>query len=273
MEEITSLVITRKATKYWVYVVNGETESRDANAYTGTRQGDYITIKTLTGAPQAVRVYFNVIQYIDNLDPTNNLTDPSNAEEVQGHLISQGFYTDDTTGGGTGGVDIFKLLLDVNVPSFSGRAKQVLAIDDNEAFVITKVLETISRIQDATDYIGGQFLPNKYLMTSNQVDEDGFSVGLVQADNDLVVNTPIPFGVYRVKVKGYIESGTVEPYTYTPNIENFVLESGDIVEGISATDGKLYEMRYISGNPTLLSNYEIIGWKKISIPGEPTYTS
>lgn len=257
MEEITSLVITRKATKYWVYVVNGETESRDANAYTGTRQGDYITIKTLTGAPQAVRVYYNVIQYIDNLDPTNNLTDPSNAEEVQGHLISQGFYTDDTTGGGTGGVDIFKLLLDVNVPSFSGRAKQVLAIDDNEAFVITKVLETISRIQDATDWLGSTLIPNSYVLTSSQVDEDGNSIGFIQSPTSQIINRP-----FLYTEQGTIHKGaTVVDGAVIPNPEPYTPEAGDVTQLFQyvESEDRVYFIpfaKYLGGVTSDISNYD-----------------
>lgn len=225
-EQITSLVITKIAPKYWIYTVNDEEQTRDANAYTGTRIGDYITIKTVTGAPQALRVYFADIQYIDNLDPDNNLTSPSNPQEVQGHLISQGFYTDDTTGGGTGGVDIFKLLLDVAVPSFAGRAGQVLKINDDETFIVSEFISFVQKFQDLSNWLGGEDLvPNRYILTSSQVDEDGNSIGLISAPISQIINRPFLFNEAGVTHKG----ATIVSGEIVANEEQYTPEIGDAV--------------------------------------------
>lgn len=257
MENITSLIITRISTAYWVYSINGETQTRDAESYTGTGIGDYIIIKTLTGAPQVLNVHYSVVEYYDNNDSTNNLLNPSSRQEVQGHLIAQGFYGG-STGGGTGGVTTLKALLDVLIPSFSGRAGQVLAISDSEDFVITKAIQFVQKFQDLSNWLGGDdLLPNRYLLTSSQVDENGNSIGVVTAPIGQIVNRPFMFNEAGVIHKG----ATIVGGNIVANEEQYQPEPGDSVTffAFDEASNRLYkynDARWLGGSMDDPDNYD-----------------
>lgn len=225
MAEITSLVITKYAEDYWIYTANGTPKPDAASDYTGTMTGDYLTIKTITGAPILLRVYFGNIQYYDNLDSGNNLLSPSSAVEMMGHLKAQGFFKGDT-GGGTGGVDTFKQLLDT-FSSFAGRAGQVLKIDDEEAFITSEIISFVQRFQDLSNWFGGEdLLPNRYILTSNQTDEAGNSIGLISAPVGQIINRPFLYTEAGVIHKG----ATVVGGEIVPNEEQYTPEPADTVQ-------------------------------------------
>lgn len=271
MEQITSLVITKKGPSCWICVSNLGLRSEDA--YTGGLvTEDKFLIKAFNGGIIYRDVYFGVIKYYDELDPTNNLTNASSGTEMMVHLSNVNFFVGSAGGSSSpGGVSAFKQLSDVNLPGgFLGRNGYYIAIDDAGQFLEAVPFPSLN-IQDLNNVLFGNLLPNKYLLTSNITNSSGYSTGVVLGDIDTIVNTPIPAGEFRIVAKGYIETGSSEPYTYIPNQESFVLEQGDFCEHVSLEDGKKYDLRYVSGNPDLLASYEIIGWKKISIPGEPSY--
>jgi len=224
-EQITSLIITRRNAVYWVYQVNDEDITRDAAGYTGSREGDYITIKTISGAPLTIKVPFSYIKYYDANDSDNNMTDPGSAEEMQGHLIAQNFYVNFNEGGGGGSaVQTFKALLDVLVPSFVGRAGQAVVVADNEQYLETASLST-PLLQGLANYLGGAFLPNKYIVTSSAVDGGGNAIGFVLADVNNIINRPAAFSETTILQKGYLWIEDV----MTPNIEQYSLEPGDLI--------------------------------------------
>jgi len=223
MEEITSLIITRKAPAYWVYQVNDEDFTRDANAYTATREGDLFTIKTRTGAPQ-ILVNYAVVQYIDEATPANNLTDPSSPEVLQGHLIAQGFY-EGSTGGGTGGVTTFKALLDT-FASFAGREGQnvIVGLDGEN---LDTAPNTIPKIQNLINYLGGDYLPpNVLFITSSIIGEDGSSIGFRTMSPYNLINRPMQYNEEGVIIKGY--NGFDEAGSPIWNTEDYAKEIGDI---------------------------------------------
>lgn len=228
-EEITSLQITRRNAAYWTLLGSDSPNERDADNYTGTRNGDYLTIKTLTGAVIYKDVYYAYISYIDVAEPENNMTDPPSARELQAHLIAQGFYVGVDGGGGGTGVSTFKALLDVNVPSFTGRALQLLRVNAAEQFV--ESFQYNPKFTDSAEWIGGQLLPNQYILTSNEVNEDGSAKYIIQAPISQVVNRAFLFDEVAVVRKGYTNvdtgGGVIEAI---PNTEPYLPEYGDYCE-------------------------------------------
>jgi len=231
--EIESLTITRLAPSYWVYVANGDIEG-DANAYTGTRNGDFLTIKTRTGAILLEDIYFGYIDYIDQSEPLNNLINPSSAQEMQGHLVAQGFY-EGSAGEGTGSVTTFKQLLDVAVPSFFGREGQFLVIDENGEFVNTTQNPAQSlKLQDLDNYLSTGFAPRMIVMTSSLQNDDGTAAGFVLSSPYNLINRPPKYDEVAVMKKGYV----VIDNSVIFNQEEYALEIGDICLIWSDTTGE-----------------------------------
>jgi len=225
-EQITSLIITRRNAVYWVCQVNDEDITRDAAGYTGSREGDLITIKTISGAPLTLKVPYSYIQYYDANDADNNLINPGSAEEMQGHLIAQNFYVNFNEGGGGGSaVQTFKALLDVLVPSFIGRAGQAVVVSDNEQYLETAAFSA-PLLQGLANYLGGDFLPNRFVVTSSTVGGDGIANGFGLADPINIINRAPRFDEMSIVKKGYVwvDNAVVK------NEQDYIVEVGDVVE-------------------------------------------
>lgn len=258
-EQITSLVITRRNAVLWSYVIN-EGATQATGACTGTGDGDYVTVKTFSGAPLALNVPFSVIEYYDANDSDNDLTDPANMLEVVGHFLEQGFFINFTEGGGGGSAATsFKSLTDVAVPTFIGNVgKFVKVINDNELGLSDA--PGVPSLQQLANYVGGTFLPNKYILTTNTVDEFGNAVGFILGDINSIINRPPLFNEILVIRKGF----TVVDGVVVPNTEPYAKEVGDYCSGFEVTEVGVYEipsMRYDGGDETDLANYSQKAYK------------
>jgi len=226
--QVDRLIITRKSANHWVYVLNDEPGTRDANAYTGNRNGNFITINTITGAIILPSVYYGNISYYDQTDPGNNMVNPVSAEILQGYLIAQGFFKDTVSGGsgsGSGGVDEFKELIDVQIPSFTGRTGQLLYIDGLYVKSMANPLMSI-KLQDLENWLGGTLQPNQYILSSSQINPDGSSIGLVQSSINNIINRPPAFNEIRIDYKGYNWTVGNPP---TGNLEEYSMQPGDLI--------------------------------------------
>jgi len=272
--QITSLVITRRSAVYWTYNVNQTpaNQERDASSYTGTRDGDYITIKTLTGAVLTERVPFSAIQYIDTLDTSNNMTNPQSSAELQAHLIAQGFYVGSATGSGGGSATTFKSLSDVAVNSFLGREGYIIKVDENGQYLVA-VPDSANTLmlQQLQNYLNGTYFPpDSYIMTGSQVDEDGNALGFTVGNLQSIINRPPAFDEPYISRKGY----TYVDGVLIKNQNLYSSEIGDIFRLMVINDaGEPYEYygRWMGGDTSLLENFK---WSKGSfspLPGEPGY--
>jgi len=226
--QVDRLIITRKSANHWVYVLNDEPGTRDANAYTGNRNGNFITINTITGAIILPSVYYGNISYYDQTDPGNNMVTPSSAEILQGYLIAQGFFKDTVSGGsgsGSGGVDEFKELIDVQIPSFTGKTGQLLYIDGLYIKSMANPALNI-KLEDLVNWRGGMLLPNQYILSSSQINPDGSSIGLVQSSINNIINRPPAFNEIRIDYKGYNWTVGNPP---TGNLEEYSMQPGDLI--------------------------------------------
>ena len=238
--QVDRLIITRKSANHWVYVLNDEPGTRDANAYTGNRNGNFITINTITGAIILPSVYYGNISYYDQTDPGNNMVNPVSAEILQGYLIAQGFFKDTVSGGsgsGSGGVDQFKQLTDT-FPSFTGRNGQLLYIDGLYVNSMENPAENIS-FEDLVNWRGGTLQPNQYILSSSQINPDGSSIGLVQSSINNIINRPPAFNEIRIDYKGYNWTAGNPP---TGNLEEYSMQPGDLIS-------KWFILPYSVGNP------------------------
>jgi len=217
-EPIDSLIITRKTSKYWTLQVNEETETRASSAYEGTRTGDFITIKTNTGAPITMVVPYSVIQYFDSMDAANNLTTPQNSDEMFSHLLEQDFFLASSGGSGGGaGVNNFLELLDVLFPTYIGRDGQAIVINGNG--LDSAPFNASIAFEQLTNWLGGVLQPNQYILSNS----DGS--GLVQASVTNIVNRPPTFYETQILNKGYTWDGD----TIIPNENQYTMEIGDRV--------------------------------------------
>lgn len=256
MINYASLTITKITSRSFtidaIVIKNGlevPIDQYEASQYTGVRMGDYIYIKTGTGANSFLQVPYNVITYIDTILETNEtFTDPA---QVVTRLKEVGFFVDSTAGGGGGGTDTFKELLDVNVSTFTGRAGYSVVVDSTGTYLELAQRYSASRMTELLDWIGGALEGNKYIITTAVP-----PYRVAQADIDQVINKPIPVDTFRVVAKG------VNPDTGNPNLEDFIKEVGDWCEGVSGIDGKYYTLIYLGGDDTDIESYEITGWKR-----------
>jgi len=270
---VNRLIITRKSANHWVYVLNDEPDTRDANAYTGNRNGNLITINTITGAIILPDVYYSVISYYSEVDPSKNMVTPVSAELLQGHLIEETFFripTGGTGGGGSGGVDEFKQLTDVDVPSFTGRNGQILYIDGLFIRSMQNPLLNIN-LQDLANYLNpGYFPPDSYLITGSQTDGSGNATGFGVAPILNLIDRPAEFNEARFFKKGYqYIDGDL-----TPNQDIYVQEVGDYFQAmIINTDGYpvLYTGRWKGGDLTDLASIEWGDGDFYPMEGEPGY--
>lgn len=223
--EVTSLNIHRRSANYWVYQFNDEAYTRDAVSYTATGWGDYLTIATRLGAPQIYNAPYSVIKYYDDNDSANNLTNPSSREQLQQHLINEGFYNSGNGGGG-GTAQNFTDLLDVYISNYLGRAGQAVVVNDSETGVTTEPI-TAPKIQDLTNFIGSDNLPpNSTFVTSSFLNLDGFSIGFGTAPLYNLINRPMKYNEEAVFIKGYSGfDGSGNPIW---NGEDYIKQIGDI---------------------------------------------
>jgi len=217
-EPIDSLIITRKTSKYWTLQVNEETETRASSAYEGIRTGDFITIKTNTGAPITMVVPYSVIQYFDSMDSANNLTAPQNSDEMFSHLLDQDFFLASSGGSGGGaGVNNFLELLDVLFPAYIGRDGEAIVINGNG--LDSAPFNASIAFEDLTNWLGGDLLPNQYILS------DSMGAGLVQASINNIVNRAHAYDEYQILDKGYTWDGD----TIIPNEDLYSLQIGDVI--------------------------------------------
>lgn len=211
-----------------------------SSEYTGVGMGQYVNIKTGTGATSYLLIPYTVIEYTDEAAGTPTETFSSAFQAVD-RLKAVGFFVNSAAEGGGSSTATFKTLPDVNVSNFTGRALQVIRINAGETALESAILYTASRLTDLLDYSGGTLQPNKYLVTTNTT-----PATVALADIDQVINTPIPNNTYRVEAKG---QGNEEP---------FLKEVGDYCRGVNPADGKDYRLKYLGGDETLISSYKIL---------------
>lgn len=226
MANITKLDIYRKSEIRWIYNVNENPTEQEYNAYTGSRNGDILTINSINGAIILPQVPFSVVSYYDEVNPDNNLPAASSADELFGFLQAQGFFANGGNGGGSGGVSTFKQLLDVDVATFIGRSGQIVVVnEDATKLILVDNPSSELRFQDLLNFIPDNFPPNQYFLTSSQVDNEGNAIGVVLSSINNIVNRPPAFDEYVI-TKGWqqIDSEVV------PNEEDYSLEVGDLVD-------------------------------------------
>lgn len=273
MEEITSLIITKKAASYWVYQVNGETQTRDANAYTGTREGDYFTMGTRTGAPQLVNVYYAVISYVDELDSGNNVNAPaSSPEALQAHLIAQGFYEAGSTGGGGTGAEYFTDLGDT-FASYIGREGHNITVNASGTG-LTSAQNSIPTLQQLANYLGGSTIPKNHAVITSSVDNgSGSAIGFTTAPLYNLINRPAGFFEFAIIRKGW----TWVDGILNVNQEEYAMEVGDICSFIYNDDANqqlwYYPYARYKGGEDLgeLTNWEAPYRLRLAYEGEPDY--
>ena len=251
-EQITSLVITRKTNKLWVMYVNEAEDPIWSDKYAGDGDGDDITLKTITGAPKVVKVNFNYIEYYDELDSDNNLVNPDSAQQIFSHLQNQEGFFLSGSGGGSSTVENFTDLGDT-FANYIGRQNQSVVVRSDGLGLTTAAIST-PRLQDLMNYIGGAFLPNKYILTSNTTDIDGNATSFILGDLNSIINRPPAFDEKPVIHKGF----TVVDDTVVPNTELYAKEVGDYCRGFAVEEDGVYEypsMRYDGGDDTDIENY------------------
>jgi len=272
--QITSLVITRRSAVYWTYNINnsGIEEERFASSYQGTMNGNYITLTTLSGAVLAHQVPFSAVQYIDNTNPSNNLTNPQTPLELEGHLITEGFYTGSAQGTTPGEATTFVELLDVFFSTYLGRRGQAVVVNDSETGLTSIALGAANtKLQQLQNYLNGTYFPpDSYIMTGSQVDGDGNALGFTVGNLQSIINRPPAFDEPYISRKGY----TYVDGVLIKNQNLYSSEIGDIFRLMVINDeGEPYEYygRWMGGDTSLLENFK---WSKGSfspLPGEPGY--
>jgi len=265
MADITSLIITRKNELYWQLLSSDSTQVRSESLFAGSQDGDYITIKSFNGAIVYHRVYFGVIEYIDESDSANNFT-PTNPSELFSFLKEQGFFVNSSSGGGSGGVSTFKQLLDVLSPGgFNGKAGNVYIVSENEQYLIPTPLSNVRNIQDLQNWLGEDVLtPNEYLLTSSNGN------GIITAPLANIVNRPALYNEFENIRKGWVWDGT----NYIFNEEQYQNEIGDFFRFMKQNDDGIpviYEARWKGWDMNNLNNWEIYRQDIVIIPGEPGY--
>jgi len=221
---IDSFVITKVGTGF-TYNVNNTVDPDAESGYEGSLRGRFITIKSITGGAQVLNVPYEVMSYIDPIEPSNNLSGASSAEEMFFHLDAQGFFGNGSDGGGTGGVTTFKALLDT-FPSFAGKSLYIVRVNEGES-KLEAVQQVAPRLQDLSNAANGPtvFPPNRIVRTTNAVDEDGNAVGFIFASDYSLVNRPPLFEERIVISKGVTYNGT----TIVANPELYSMDYGDEV--------------------------------------------
>jgi len=288
MEQITSLTITKISPRYWKYVSNLNPQGGGASAYTGTALGNFITTKTLTGGVLLKDVQWNVINYIDNLDPTKNMNGADvTVDELMAHLVEENFYVSVDVVGSVSGVNAFKQLLDT-FDSFTGRNGQILYVNETTGKIASKIdsAKTI-KLQDLVNYLvspggieypDGKYLPpNKLLMTSSQIDsssESNSAAGFVTVDPVDYYNRPALFTERKILHKGY----GWQDNTIVGNEEIYAAEVGDLLGGwfyFEPNDAYPFgQMRYIvarwnGGDQSDINNYSIGPDNAMPFPTDP----
>jgi len=267
MAQITSLLITRKNEIYWQLLGSDSVEPRSESLFGGSQDGDYITIKSYNGAIVYHRVYFGVIEYVDETNPANNYT-PTNASDLFSFLKEQGFFVNSSSGGGSGGAVTFKQLLDVLSPGgFNGKAGNVYIISPDEQYLIPTPLSNVRNIQDLDNWLGGDVLsPDEYLLTSSNAN------GIITAPLANIVNRPALYDEFENIRKGWVWNGT----SYVFNQEQYQNEIGDFFRFMKQNeDGVpvIYEARWKSGSQPdyNLANWQIYREDTVILPNEPGY--
>lgn len=232
---ITSLTITRRSNRYWTTQSSEDVSSLGSSYYSGTRKGDYLTIKTFTGGIIYPSVPYNVVHYIDTVESANTVMTFISGEQLEGYLIEQNFYPpiDVNSGGGSGGVDRLTELLDSFIPNYIGREGKFIRVNlAGTGFEATNNPLQALRFQDLVN-VPDVMPRNKLVMTSNIATfaMPGFpsqSNGIIFVDPINYINRPPEFSEGRIIRKGYIwqDGGVVE------NEENYVTEVGDICDRI-----------------------------------------
>lgn len=257
-EQIDSLVITRISTEGWTYTVNGLLGAEDA--YTGsiTAGTDFLTIKSLNGAPQVVKAAYTVISYVDNLDGTKSRASFDSVSEAFFYLLEQGFYVGSSGTGGGGVTTLFKALLDVGVPTFVGNElKYVRVNSDGTLLEVVDNPASGIRLQDLSNWDGGEeLLPNMAIVTTTSELIGGFN-GIGQASLVNIINRPARYNEFQIWKKGF----QVIDNTIVWNLEDYIIEIGDVVVPIwddttGETVPKLVFGRYLGGNPLDAENID-----------------
>lgn len=243
----TAFKIVRDNALTWHFEINNTPEVRGGNAYSASFNDLFVSFAhKFRGSVIAANVPYNVISYEDNYD-SNSQSAFSSPLSLVSFLMTEGFFGQSSSG--SGGATAFTHLVDT-FTSYIGLGSQVLVVSPDEVGIISQPISNVSSIKDLSDWFGGNtLLPGKILFTSANVNLDGQSEGIVLVDPDNYVNTPIPYTILRLKAKG------INPSTSEPNIEPYVLEVGDIVEGFR--DEFIYwnYAKYNGGDITDRGNY------------------
>lgn len=224
---INSLDITRISQNYWELNYNELPDPLGADNYSGyLKPNGFIDFTTKRGAG-IISAHYSVISYVDNVEPENNFSGASSGTIVMRSLKAVGFFGNDVSGGGGTGVDTFKELLDVDVPSFTGRDGQILFV--NGDFIDTKQDPSQNlRLQDLSNYIEaavgfGSFPPGKLLMTSTIIGSNGNARGFLTVSPINYINRAPSFDEISILKKGYqFVDGIL-----VPNEEMYAEERGD----------------------------------------------
>lgn len=233
-----------------------------SSEYTGTFMGNYLYIKTGTGAIAYLQVPYDVITYVDEVGGGTDTYD--SAFQAHDSLKQAGFFVYSTNGGGSGSAGKFVDLTDVNVPSLVGRQGQVVRVNETGTALETAMIGTADKFVNLLDWGGGALQPNKYLATNS------LGNAVVQLDIDTIENTPIPAGFFRLKAKGYIWDGS----DYIFNQEEFANEAGDFYEGFAlGDDGYMYYYPTTrwdgAGDVQDIANHVYAKKELIPLTGEP----
>lgn len=265
---ITSLTITYEGNDVWSYNDNTMPSGATAGAsfYDGTWNLDLVTFKTDNGGILYNNIPYDIIEYIDSTNPSNNYT-PTSAKDLIVFLKGINFFDKGISGGS--GADTLLELDDVFIANYFGRALQVLRVNAAETGVESFAAALVQNFTDLLDTpnVIGVANKNKFVAVNNAGN------ALVYVPNPLI-NFTIPiagFGVFNI-AKGYHWEGSDLVLNSAEEFEigdfcsvTLYVNNADPNEGVIL----IPHARYKGGSQDLAASFEYNYSEKIAFDSEP----
>lgn len=175
MATVTAIEVRRKSAISWVLIPDGVAANEIQEAWwRATRIGDNITFKSTNGAVEFKDINYQLISYVDEVTPANNVASFASGYECFNYLKEQGFFDVGSDGGVTGSTFIG---LDDTPSTYLGQALKLLRVNASATAVEFFQKAIASQLSELVDGPGA-YQNGKYLKStaSGWQWSDGFNV-------------------------------------------------------------------------------------------------